>query len=333
MENILISIIVPVYNTKKYLKKCVESIKAQTHKNLEIILVDDGSTDGSGNLCDALQKEDPRINVFHTENKGQAAARNLGIKASKGTYLGFVDSDDYIKEDMYEIMLKEAEKHQAEITQTGYILVNESGETIREVTQEFELLQDFNDKVEHYLLTKSIAASVCEKLFHHSLKNDLLMEEGYYYEDGMVILKLLKYAKRILLLPEASYFYVQSSTSTLRGPYKKKHIISNLYEPRYYSNFLQENAPELLYMANKLYCSRSMQGYRYLQNLPELTKSERNAFEKDFLKIFSENYEALRKSKGYEAVSRRHRLSMKLFSFSPALYVFVFNKLIKRYDL
>lgn len=159
------------------------------------------------------------------------------------------------------------------------------------------------------------------------------MEEGYYYEDGMVILKLLKHARRILLLPNLGYYYVQSKTSTLRGPYKKKHIVSNLYEPGYYYSFLHQNYPQLLYLANKLYCSRSMQGYRYLQNLPEVSKVERKAFQRDFIRTFKENYEALKKNRGYETVSRRHKFSMELFSFSPTLYVFVFNKLINRYDL
>lgn len=170
MENILISIIVPVYNAEQYLVKCVSSIQSQTHKNIEIILVNDGSKDRSGALCDALKKEDKRITVYHTENKGQAAARNLGIKASKGIYLGFVDSDDYIKEDMYEKMLEEAEKHQAEITQIGYILVDEKGETKREVKQEFMLLEDFSEKVERYLLTKKHRRQRMRKTLSSQLK-------------------------------------------------------------------------------------------------------------------------------------------------------------------
>ena len=98
----LISVIVPVYNIREYLERCVESILAQTWENLEVLLVDDGSTDGTEKLVDELQKRDGRIRVFHKENGGSSSARNLGVCEAKGRYLGFVDSDDYIEPFMYE---------------------------------------------------------------------------------------------------------------------------------------------------------------------------------------------------------------------------------------
>ena len=105
----LISVIVPVYNVQKYLKKCVESILNQSYSNLEVILIDDGSTDESGQMCDKLRDRDKRIKVFHQENKGLSAARNKGIELHTGRYLTFVDSDDYIAkgfiEDLYSIMI------------------------------------------------------------------------------------------------------------------------------------------------------------------------------------------------------------------------------------
>ena len=104
----LISVIVPVYNIKDYLERCVNSILAQTYRNLEVILVDDGSTDGSGELCDTLVQQDSRIRVIHQANAGSSAARNHGIRESHGEFLGFVDSDDYIAPDMYEKMYEVA---------------------------------------------------------------------------------------------------------------------------------------------------------------------------------------------------------------------------------
>ena len=102
MDNELISIIVPVYKVEKYLEKCVKSILKQTYTNLEIILVDDGSPDKCGQLCDELAKTDDRIKVFHKENGGLSDARNFGVERANGEYIGFVDSDDYIHESMYE---------------------------------------------------------------------------------------------------------------------------------------------------------------------------------------------------------------------------------------
>ena len=98
--NELISIVVPVYNVRQYIEKCIDSIINQTYKNLEIILVDDGSTDGSGELCDELKKLDFRIKVYHKENGGLSDARNYGVDRAKGMYIGFVDSDDYVDLEM-----------------------------------------------------------------------------------------------------------------------------------------------------------------------------------------------------------------------------------------
>ena len=115
----LITIIVPVYNIMEYLPRCVYSITAQTYRNLELILVDDGSTDGTGALCDKLAAEDERIRVFHKENGGSSSARNLGLSHAKGAYIGFVDSDDYVEPDMYERLLRGIQNYQVLVAQIG----------------------------------------------------------------------------------------------------------------------------------------------------------------------------------------------------------------------
>ena len=103
-KNGLISVIVPVYNVESYLEKCIDSIIHQTYKNLEIILVDDGSTDNSGKICDVYKEKDSRIKVIHKQNRGLSSARNCGLEIAKGEYIGFVDGDDYIAEDMYALL-------------------------------------------------------------------------------------------------------------------------------------------------------------------------------------------------------------------------------------
>lgn len=118
-QEILVSVIVPVYNILDYLPRCVDSICSQTYRNLEILLVDDGSTDGTSDLCDRLAQKDERIRVFHKENGGSSSARNLGIREAKGDYLGFIDSDDYIDADMYERLVQAVQEYQAAIAQVG----------------------------------------------------------------------------------------------------------------------------------------------------------------------------------------------------------------------
>ena len=111
----LLSVIIPVYNVKPYLEKCVESIVDQTYHNLQIILVDDGSTDGSQTICDELAQKDSRIVVIHKENGGLSTARNVGMDRAKGDYIAFVDSDDWLERNMYEVLINQLEAHDADL--------------------------------------------------------------------------------------------------------------------------------------------------------------------------------------------------------------------------
>ena len=133
IENALISVIVPVYNVEKYLEKCIDSICNQTYRNLEIILVNDGSTDKSGILCDKFKIKDSRIIVIHKENGGLSDARNAGIDIANGEVLGFVDSDDYIMPEMYEKMLNIMYANDLDIVQCGYKKVYENYDNINDI--------------------------------------------------------------------------------------------------------------------------------------------------------------------------------------------------------
>lgn len=117
----MISVIVPVYNVEPYLRKCLDSVVYQTYRDLEILIIDDGSTDGSGRICDEY-RNDERVKVFHTENRGLSAARNLGLENAAGDWIGFVDSDDWIEPDMYEVLIKRALETGADVVECGYII-------------------------------------------------------------------------------------------------------------------------------------------------------------------------------------------------------------------
>lgn len=126
--NKLISIIVPIYNVELYLHRCIDSILNQTYENLEILLIDDGSKDGCGLICDQYAKNDSRIKVFHIDNQGLSAARNLGFKMSNGQYIGYVDSDDWIEPDMYEKLLGRIEETKADVSVCGFWYESEKGD-------------------------------------------------------------------------------------------------------------------------------------------------------------------------------------------------------------
>lgn len=202
----LISVIVPVYNIKEYLPRCVESVLQQSYRNLELILVDDGSTDGTGALCDALSKTDERIRVYHKENGGSSSARNLGISKAQGKYLGFVDSDDYISADMYERLVKALEEKGAGIAQIGRDEVDESGKRLPDVCipPKEDIWISAPDFMKELLMHRG-DCSYCTKLVDRSLFDQERFPMGVLNEDFHLLVQMLLKVEGILSLSGVGY--------------------------------------------------------------------------------------------------------------------------------
>ena len=195
MEETLVSVIIPVYNVEKYLKKCVESVINQTYKNLDIILVDDGSEDLSGRMCDEWEKKEKRITAIHKRNGGLSDARNVGLDVAKGDYYVFIDSDDYISPDMIEIMMDSAKRNSCEIAICNMIRFSESGDSFpfyKPATNEQVLLGEKR----YQTLSQP---SVCNKLFRADLFENIRFPKGKYYEDTFIYHELLFRAKNVVL--------------------------------------------------------------------------------------------------------------------------------------
>ncbi len=219
MDIPLITVIVPVYNIIEYLPRCVHSITAQTYPHLEIILVDDGSTDGTGQLCDELAKEDGRIRVYHKENGGSSSARNLGLERASGQYVGFVDSDDYISEDMYEKLLEGIRKFQVPMAQIGRDEIDENGSVLPNICE--PPLKPRRIKSEEFmkeLLLHRGDCSFCTKLISRDLFPKPPGEgfpEGKLNEDFHLLIRLLPRIEELVSLPGQAYhvFYRIGSNS------------------------------------------------------------------------------------------------------------------------
>lgn len=213
-----ISVIVPVYNSIDCLEKCVHSICTQTYTALEILLIDDGSTDGTGGLCDRLAAKDQRIRVLHKENGGASSARNAGIGLASGAYLGFVDSDDYIEPDMYERMMKIVQERQAAVVQISRDEVDEAGRRLPDVcvppdNVRFCSSQDFLKE----LLLHRGDCSFCTKLLRRELFVKHRFPEGVLNEDFSLLVELLQEIDGITILPKQCYHVVCRQTSTTRS--------------------------------------------------------------------------------------------------------------------
>lgn len=206
MKNPLISIIVPVYNIEMYLPRCIESVLAQSYTNLELILVDDGSKDKSGEICDEYQRRDNRIQVIHKENGGSSSARNVGIKAAKGQYLGFVDSDDYVEKNMYEKMVYGIVATGCNIIQVSRDEIDEEGNLMPNVCEMPEKQIEYSSEefMKELLLHKG-DCSFCTKLLNRDLFKDNKFPEGVLNEDFHLLVRLLKKGETVVSLPYCGY--------------------------------------------------------------------------------------------------------------------------------
>lgn len=225
MKNPLITVIVPVYKTEQYLTRCVESIRDQTYTNLEIILVDDGSPDRCGEMCDAFAEADQRIKVIHKENGGQASARNCALDIMKGEYVGFVDSDDWVQLDMYEKLMTMIQKHNCEIACGGMEFTDDNGHIsyLNEQVQDYQVM-DVQTAYKELGISIRITDCMCDKLFHSSVFDQLRFAEGMIYEDFDLIHRCIAQAKSVAYTAEPFYCYYMSQDSTTRSTFKVKQF-------------------------------------------------------------------------------------------------------------
>lgn len=227
----LISILVPVYNVEKYLPQCLESIIKQTYKDLEIILVDDGSTDKSGEICDEYAQKDLRIRVIHQQNKGRSMARNTGIKASTGEYVLFVDSDDWIEKDMVEYLFEIVKNTGAQIALCGYNNIDEKGQT--KVTYEEQILSGEQVLVE-LCKDEKIKNYLWNQLIERELLEGITFPEGRNFEDILTIYQWVEKTKKVAFGKEAKYNYCRRKDSlTIKKSAKTNFERCKAHELRY----------------------------------------------------------------------------------------------------
>lgn len=227
MGNPIISIIVPVYNMERYLRKCVDSLLTQTHTNLEIILVNDGSTDSSPQICDAYAAVDARVRVIHQQNAGLSAARNAGIERSTGSLIGFVDSDDFISPNMYEDLLRALEMNDADMSMCGIRHVFEEGSVHPE---EVFLPRDEVVQGQGEILSRLGSADnwlwvvACNKLYRRALFQRIRYPVGKLHEDEFVIHHLLLACQKVVGIAQPLYHYLQHNAGITRSGFTLRRL-------------------------------------------------------------------------------------------------------------
>lgn len=231
-DDILVSVIIPAYNAEKYLGFCLDTVIAQTHKKLEIIVINDGSKDNTDKICDEYAEKDSRIRVIHQENRGVAFARNVGLDEAAGEYIAFIDSDDYVKSNYIEVLLKTCTENCSNIT------ICKSIDTYKR--ELFDLPVSYNARTyESMFLLQNISyLDVCYEvvismIFHKSVFDDLRFPVGLIYEDSYIYYDLIKNAGKITFIDTVLYYYYLSSNSIMRSDFSvKKYDILTSYEKK-----------------------------------------------------------------------------------------------------
>lgn len=233
-----VSVIVPVYNVEKNVRKCINSICCQTYNNLQIIIVDDGSEDSSFRICKELAEKDNRIELYSQSNKGVSSARNLGIKKATGDYITFVDSDDYLDLNAYEIALKEVNDNDA--IYYGFVEIYETDNIIKTISPEFEGTADSDIALYNCLLPSGYHSSSCNKIFKNNIVKDHFYNEKIKIgEDELWLFEITKKLKKVMMISSPLYYYVQRDKSVMHeGLYEKDKWKTALFSKKSIINLL-----------------------------------------------------------------------------------------------
>lgn len=290
----LVSVIVPVYNIENYICQCVESIIRQSYKELEIILVDDGSTDSSPSLCDDYAKHYQKVVVIHKENGGLSDARNVGIKIAKGDYISFIDGDDYVDKDFIFNLFIGIEKNRADIA---------IGSIYRDDNSVIGLLDDnrFNKdmvlskkKAMRYLASEGkLTTCAWDKLYKRDLLPWLCFPKGKLFEDKYIMHQVFSNCSKIVIVPEARYYYVTRSGSITNSRFSHK-MMDNLdasnkrlkYYRKHYPQFVKHVKANQCDIAFNLYISsrHDRSGKEYRRYIKKIIRKDIVSFilEKDY---------------------------------------------------
>ncbi|RXF69357.1 glycosyltransferase family 2 protein [Arcticibacter tournemirensis] len=221
----LVSVIIPVYKVEKYLRRCVDSVLIQSYSNLEIFLVNDGSPDNCGKICDDYSKADSRIKVIHKENGGLSDARNAAIDLAEGKYITFIDSDDFVTIDYIETLVSLAVSHDADIAVSQFVYYRDNGEYLIHQPKETTKVFDSRNAIETMLYQRDFETSAWGKLYRVSLfKGDVRYPKGLLYEDLATTYKLIALSNRIAVTNKISYYYYLRDDSIIGNNFSPKKM-------------------------------------------------------------------------------------------------------------
>ena len=326
--NEVISVIVPVYNVEQYLDKCINSILNQTYKNIEVILVDDGSPDNCGKVCDEYSKMDSRIKVIHKENGGLSDARNVGIDNANGKYICFVDSDDYIENRYIELLYRAIKENNVDIAQCGINKISNDEIFIENIGYKKNEVKSSKKMLEDLYTTNWENIVVWNKMYLKELFDNIRFPKGKIHEDEYTTYKILYKTKEIVILNKCLYNYRQNSQSITGKQFniKRLNCLEALNERL--SFFDRNNEDKLYELTLKAYLVMLRGCYinvkKYIKNSQDIQKKIKKEY-KEKSEIFFRLYNC----------SILEQFKIKLFVIVPSMYYFRFicEQLTNNYNM
>lgn len=323
-----LTVIVPVYNSSKYLKKCIESILEQTYVNTEIILVNDGSTDNSIDICKEFKQIDNRIIVIDKENGGVASARNAGLEVATGSYVAFVDSDDYVEKDMYETMIEALNNNNADIVECGFNQINIEENKKKSRFMRKQILIGNSDCLLQLSKSENTFNSCCNKIYRSELIGDMRFKDWRYSEDFFFNFLLYFKCKKKVTLDKCYYNYLINFEGAMHSEFNLSKLQNIEARKQAYSKTKSIGLEEQsLYFGRQVILETL---YVYL-SLLKSDKFSCSIFEEKldyelnyFTKIIPKKY--------LEKVHKKTKLYLLLFKLSPNLFKYsgsVFSKFVK----
>ena len=309
-----ISVIVPVYNVEKYLPRCVGSILSQTFGDFELILVDDGSPDGCGAICDAYAQKDERVKVIHKKNGGLSDARNAGIDVACGEYLAFIDSDDWVHTGFLKALYDNAKKYHAEISMVNLHKEYDSySENALEIS---EGICDKEQAMEYLYGDTGIYMNVAwNKLYQRNLFEGIRYPVGKLHEDGFTTYKLIHKAKQVYISNEDLYYYYQRTGSIMNEQFSLRRIDEyEVYLER--AEFFQQKQMQSLFLKNektRLACMKSLT--MKLLHSNAISQKEKDQVLKRFKKDVKKNYKYMMKDSSQKIKDILYCLSPTFFAY------------------
>lgn len=314
-----ISVIVPFYNVENYANRCINSIVNQTYKNLEIILVDDGSKDSSGIICDEWKDKDSRITVIHKQNGGLSDARNEGIKYATGEYIAFIDSDDFIDKDMFEVLYNNIKETDSQISVCKYIQV-EDDEKFKFIKSKEKTMYSKREAIEELLSEKKITNHAWNKLYKKELFKTIRYPKGRNFEDIGTTYKLFSECDRIVYSPCECYAYIVRGNS-ITGNVSEKSLLDQVFlvKERY------EYIDKKFNLKNNNFINRIYFIYRYHMSICKFLNKE-VYYKKEIIneyKFFKENYKKIR------SYIKNKRFLYDLLFYNRNLFFYIVKLLYK----